>query len=721
VSGDAHPGPPERRIDERLYELLPAFYRYRDQSDPLDSPLRALMAVLERQYTALERDIEGLLDEWFIETCQDWIAPYLGDLLGVRGLDDPQAWVAGQRTRIANALAYRRLKGTTPVLERVARDVTGWPCVASPFFEKLSCCQSLEHTRPERGATVNLRDGGALARLGGPFDTLARRPRVSGAAGTAALDGAGAGYDLPGIGLYFWRLQSYPARRRSARRVAPGCYTFNPLGMDQPLFNAWRSAGELTGSTAEKDVPGPLTRALLAEEIDCRRRGAACASDCFGPQPALEILDPRSGAPIPWRSIAVADLSRWRRPDPAAPASAGDAPGSGDRVVVALDPELGRLAFATGQPALADVEVSYHYALQGGIGGGPYDRAGMVSAEAGPDPDPLAAPGAGSADGQSRFRSLQEALAARPTHASEACIQLVDSATYGGSAGFDLEIELRAGTTLEIGAAAGESPSIIGNLRIVVGAGVEPARLTLEGLTIGGKAVIAAAAEEGARRCVLDIRHCTLMAPDRVRGSGHAGAGGGIELEAGAAGVLDLTVRVESSIVGPVTIASGGARLQLRDSIVDGDSGPAICGGADAAVAGCTTELTRCTVFGRVSVARLVAEDTIFGDRVTVGARHLSRARHSYVPPGSEAGTLEKCQPGDGAPLAPAFTSRRHGQPGYAQLRGHCPREIRAGASDGSEMGAFSSLGHPFREANLASILEEHLPWGLEARVFHVT
>ena len=51
------------RPGERLYELLPAFLRYRDQSDPLDSPLRALMAVLERQYTALDRDIAGLADQ----------------------------------------------------------------------------------------------------------------------------------------------------------------------------------------------------------------------------------------------------------------------------------------------------------------------------------------------------------------------------------------------------------------------------------------------------------------------------------------------------------------------------------------------------------------------------------------------------------------------------------------------------------------------------------
>ncbi len=707
-----------RRVEERLYELLPAFVRYRDQSDPADSPLRALMAVLERQFAALERDIDGLYDDWFVETCQHWIAPYLGDLVGVRGLDSPDAWVAGQRTRIANALAYRRLKGTVPVLERVARDVTGWPCVASPFFAKLARCQSLEAVRAGRGATVDVRDRSALARMGGPFDPLARRPRIGGAPGLAPLDGPGAGYDLAGVGLYFWRLQSYPARGRSARRVAPGCYTFNPLGIDQPLFNAWRSGGELTEATAEKDVPGPITRAVLAEELDCRRRGAACATAFLGASPALEIVDPRTGAPVPWRSIRVADLGEWRRPDAAVPRPSAP----GERVVVALDPERGRLAFATDFPAVAEVEVSYHYALQGDVGGGPYDRAATVPGDAHAGPASAAAPRAAPADGEARFRSLQGALQARPADAGEAVIELVDSATYGGLRGFDLEIDLRAGASLTIGAAAGESPCIIGNLRIVVGPGAGHARLTLDGVTVGGKVVFAAAAGEGAgpaRRCTLDVRDCTLMAPDRALD--RDGAGGGIELDADAAGQLDLTVRARSSILGPVVIRSGCGRLQALECIVDGGSGFAIAGAAGAAVPGCASELTRCTILGRVSAARLVAEDSIFGDPVTVAAPRVSRLRYCYVPPGSAAGALEHCQPADGRSLAPVFTSRRHGAPGYAQLSRRCPREISAGASGGSEMGVFCALGHPFREANLASILDEHLPSRLEARVFHVT
>jgi hypothetical protein len=31
-------------------------------------------------------DVDGLYDDWFVETCAEWVLPYIGDLLGVQGL-----------------------------------------------------------------------------------------------------------------------------------------------------------------------------------------------------------------------------------------------------------------------------------------------------------------------------------------------------------------------------------------------------------------------------------------------------------------------------------------------------------------------------------------------------------------------------------------------------------------------------------------------------------
>ena len=34
------------------------------------------------QVEILEGDIDRLYDDWFAETCEEWVVPYIGDLLG---------------------------------------------------------------------------------------------------------------------------------------------------------------------------------------------------------------------------------------------------------------------------------------------------------------------------------------------------------------------------------------------------------------------------------------------------------------------------------------------------------------------------------------------------------------------------------------------------------------------------------------------------------------
>jgi hypothetical protein len=47
--------------------------------------------------------------------------------------------------------------------------------------------------------------------------------------------------------------------------------------------------------------------------------------------------------------------------------------------------------------------------------------------------------------------------------------------------------------------------------------------------------------------------------------------------------------------------------------------------------------------------------------------------------------------------------------------------EIRAGADDGAEMGAFHLLFEPQREKNLRLRLDEYLRFGLEAGIFYAS
>ena len=123
--------------------------------------------------------------------------------------------------------------------------------------------------------------------------------------------------------------------------------------------------------------------------------------------------------------------------------------------------------------------------------------------------------------------------------------------------------------------------------------------------------------------------------------------------------------------------------------------------------------------------------------------------RFSYVPPGSVTPRRYRCQPDLAVANAiaaalqtdpllslaaqqqigqdvqsrvvPSFTTTLYGQPAFAQLLLSCPIEIRTGAEDGSEMGAFCHLKQPQRESNLKIRLQEYLPFGLEPAVVYVT
>jgi len=95
---------------DRLYALLPAIYRIRDQAQ--GEPLRALIGLVAKEFQALEENVEQLYDDQFIETCADWVAPYIGDLIGYQPLHGVTPRIASPRAEVAHTIAYRRRKGT---------------------------------------------------------------------------------------------------------------------------------------------------------------------------------------------------------------------------------------------------------------------------------------------------------------------------------------------------------------------------------------------------------------------------------------------------------------------------------------------------------------------------------------------------------------------------------------------------------------------------------
>src|SRR2546421_368239 len=150
----------------KLYSLLPALYRLRDidVANQLDGllttaeqaeldrlraqvtltekeaqrleeleeqrqrgPLKALLSIISEQAAVLEENLDQLYDDLFIETCAEWVVPYIGDLVGARGVAQFPGARFTERAFVANTMSYRRRKGTAAVLEQLARDVTDWP------------------------------------------------------------------------------------------------------------------------------------------------------------------------------------------------------------------------------------------------------------------------------------------------------------------------------------------------------------------------------------------------------------------------------------------------------------------------------------------------------------------------------------------------------------------------------------------------------------------
>lgn len=387
-----------------LYQLLPAIYRERAiyrETAPDPAELEHLMQIVENALEVLELDIGDLYENWFIETCDDWVVPYIGDLLGVNRIG-PQADLSTRdaqggfdgyqesRAYVANALAYRRRKGTAPVLEQLVRDVTGWRARAVEFFDRLAIAQNLNHLRPQN-TTVDLRRPEQLRLLGSPFEQ-----NVAYSTELRQGDPGQDRYNVANLGLFVWRLHSYPIVGGTARAVECSdetlrgrCYTFSPLvnRPELPLFNPPQPETEITHLATEVNVPG-----LLRADPDFE--------GYQGNHPAFQILINGQSQAIPSSEVLITPLPPF---DPAWVAtfrSLSQRQACYPRTplakkVVAVDPEAGRMFFLD-EPPPERVAVNYAYGFSADIGGGPYNRSDAIAqipAETLPGPaDPFLPP-----------------------------------------------------------------------------------------------------------------------------------------------------------------------------------------------------------------------------------------------------------------------------------------------------------------------------------------
>ncbi|HEV8549253.1 MAG TPA: hypothetical protein VGQ57_09495, partial [Polyangiaceae bacterium] len=356
---------------ERLYSLLPAVYRLRDAAQ--GEPLRALLAALADQFAVLEENIEELYDDQFIETCAEWVAPYLGDLIGYRPLHGVAPRIASPRADVANTIAGRRRKGTALMLEQVARDVTGFPARAVEFFEQLTTTQAMNHVRLYAPACADLRNTRAMFEQGGPFNAVAHTPEMR------RPESGGGRYNLPNVGLFLWRLQ---AQRLSEVPLTPDPgdgtgrkFRVNPLGSDLQLFRNPATEDDVSHIAEPLNVPDALSVRRMALAVRSAQKSVvpppdARQDDDYGQGESLVLRRPDSATPVPVSAIRIADLRDvvdgsgtvigWNHESSLPPDAIG------------VDPERGRVLL--GDAALGPLVATFHYGITRPMGGGEYER-----------------------------------------------------------------------------------------------------------------------------------------------------------------------------------------------------------------------------------------------------------------------------------------------------------------------------------------------------------
>jgi hypothetical protein len=688
----------------RLYELLPAIHRIRDaeiakRSGLESGPLEELIAVIASQVALLQENVEQSYDDLFIETCAEWVVPYIGDVIGYQSLHGKVPDVASPRAEVAHTIALRRRKGTAVVLEQLARDVTGWNARAVEYFRELGWTQYMNHDRGDVHYSPDLRDVEALARIGTAFDTAQHTVDVR------RIESNRGRHNIPNVGIFLWRLNAYSHTKSPAVRAGPRRYLVSPLGHPLGLYSLPQRSGEgfITELSRPEHVPEPLARRQMHDHLDTYYGlRAAAGGDTDNSEPSVVLYV--DGEEIPRDQVRVCNLSDdgpvW------AHVPADD--------TFAIDPELGRVALPGNASDPADVQVTYHAGFSADMGGGEYERRSSFSMQ---DSTPVQVP--------DDFATVQDALDAL---GGAGLVEITDNGRYEES----LSIAVAGDAAIELRAANGRNPHLVlsGPLTATGEAG---SRFAINGCLLSGERLLVPAesspgvANELSR---LEITHCTLVPGRALDGVGNPVTPGAVSL---GVEVASMTVTIDRSITGALR-AVPESRIAIRDSILDAtDPEEAAFADTDGTGAGAPLDATTTTVIGKIHAREFgTVSNCILLARLAVGdgwsapvwaeRKQTGCVRFSFLPFDAIVPRRYRCQPDSAESarrLAPQFTSLNYGQPAYGQLSVATPEAIWRGADDESEMGSFHHLFAPQRDRNLRIRLREYLRVGLEAGLIY--
>lgn len=740
----------EQYYTEKLWEAIPEIYRNEDGLAAKPGVLRSIVSVLAKQAAILRRSQDRLWDDQFIELCDEWAVPYIGDLVATRLLSALNQ--RGRRVDVAKTIYYRRRKGTPRVLEELINDISGWEGKMVEQFEKLARSRhgldafpvplSGKYSGTMPGGWADLRNQREAELASGPFEEFFHTPDVR------RYSGMSGRYAIPKLAFYLYRLKAFEAIDVTPFALGDDKrFGFDPSGREIPLFSKSETSRDWNQwhSSANAEIQGPISCRLLGNgeyvitsEIIRILTGAGlspaagdelrkitglrfksesslyafistfanaleiqndivflpllsltiepdCAKSILLPDARTILKDPLDlnsivvGFTTPDRVIATENITA---------ASLGSWP-LVIKKELAIDAEKGLFMFKEPLSGNGNLFIAYHYGFSGPLGAGTYDRPWI--SESVPDIETTGggALNAGNlpVDGISRIN---------------------DSKTYSQAD------DLTGIVNMVLQAKSAQRPYIRLENDWILSSGANlNSNLTLDGLWIGAKGNLQAMIIlEGDFDCVV-IRNCTI----------DPGGSNNLLNEKILPVWLSIQGRVgnlciDSSIIGPICIEAKGVieEMSIFDSIVQS---------VDASVKALNVDtgrsvIQRSTVFGNAVLHQLEASEAVFTRNVSISNAQEGCFRYSSAPE-----TSRLPHPYESFLFSQDsnhwFTSRRFGDPGYAQLSDTAPLQLQRGAENGSEMGAFSNLLNPVKSDGLQSKVNEYMPFGLIPIFIHQT
>jgi hypothetical protein len=690
---------------QRLLDILPEIFRTRDgamaseiaarmgfeppsvDGDP-EGPLHSLLEALALQFDALEAEVDNLYDDLFIETCADWLVPYIGDLVGARIVDVDDSVSA--RRQVASTIELRRSKGTARALAERARKLMRESSEAIEYFQHLVVTLNLNFPGDNRAMTV------ALNGEQGRKNDL---PHVVGQHIPELRDMRDGGrFAIPNIGVRCWTLRSLPHVETTPLAASDGGlghFRFSPTGADIALWRKREPVPDDPFARARlrvEEIPGPIPMIDAVDRPDVY----------FGDEKSIEMV-------IRGDAVSVDDICFCHLGD--APGGGWNQRGTDDELEkIRIDPVRGRFVLPEDLSATGaeDIRVLYHYGTAFDAGGGYYRQLTQDPATA-VDPDDLRDVEVEdtAAAAQAALQDALSDLAARPH------VRLLD----GQQIVAPKLTPLPANRSMVIEAGPDIWPSLqLSDIwRLTEG---DDSELTVRGLRlINGTLQIDT---EGLKR--LRLVDCTILPGLALNPDGSPVNPSSIALDIQQNG---LEVECERCVLGRVALGKG-SHVILFDSIVDASAvGEVAIAGHSGGFEG-VLSAERTTVLGRVRVREMgEVSECLFARRpkapssetVTVERLQYGCVRYTGLPPLASVPRRYRCYPNHETedPRDPTFAALTPAKAAYGRLLASSPVEILGGADGGTEMGITNRTSWQRRKHLLARDLPDWTPFAMVA------